>query len=138
MKKNITVGIDIGTASFHAIACALPDAKNGLTVPTIVAAHRIETKGMKQGAIIHSADVAKKISELLTHIESQTQTKIRAVTLSVGSSSMVSDYGIGTSVVTRADGIVTTLDIEKSINEAEKTIDKKQKNHSHQRYRVQS
>lgn len=127
MKKNITVGIDIGTASLHGVVCLLPDGKNGLTSPTIIAAHRLETKGMKQGAIIHSADVAKKIGELITILETQSQMKIRSVTLSVGSSSMVSDYGIGTSVVTRADAVVTSLDIEKSINEAEKTIDKKNK-----------
>lgn len=127
MKKNIVVGIDIGTASLHGVVCVIPDAKNGLTAPTIIAAHKIENKGMKQGAIIHSADVAKKIGELITVLEQSSDAKIRSVILSVGSSSMVSDYGIGTSVVTRADAVVTTLDIEKSIGEAEKTIDKKNK-----------
>jgi cell division protein FtsA len=127
MKKNIVVGIDIGTASLHGVVCLLPDGKNGLTAPTIIAAHRVDNKGMKQGSIVHSTDVAKKIGELLAHLEQSIDTKIRSVTLSVGSSSMISDYGIGTSVVTRADAVITSLDIEKSIIEAEKTIEKKNK-----------
>lgn len=127
MKRNSIVGIDIGTASLHGVVCILPDSKNTISSPTVIAAHRVETKGMKQGSIINSADVTKKIVELLSGLENKTQTKIRSVVLSVGSSSLMSDYAIGTTVVTRADGIVSTLDIEKTITEAEKLIDTKNK-----------
>ena len=63
----------------------------------------------------------------LRYAEKSAGVKIKQASLSVGGVGIACEYATGTSVITRADSIISKLDIDKAITEAENGLDLKNK-----------
>jgi cell division protein FtsA len=125
MKQNITVGIDIGTSLTRVVVCGEKNPETGL--PIILGYGIASTKGLRHGYVVNRDDALIGLKKALKDAESQSGIKIKQAVISIGGIGLDSQYSVGNSVVTRADGIIGKFDIEKAISEAESHIDLKNK-----------
>ncbi len=125
MKQQL-VGIDIGTSLTRIVVCdgALRDERN---LPKIVATAIAETRGMRHGYVVNHDDIVSTLKKAIKDVESQSGARIRNASIAIGGIGLESVYGIGTSITSRADGIISKFDIDKAISEAENTLDIKNK-----------
>jgi cell division protein FtsA len=128
MKQQLTIGIDIGTSMTRIVACT-EDGTNAL--PKITASSSIETRGMRHGYITSREEVVVGLKRAVQEIEKEIGTKIKTAAIAIGGVGIMSEYALGTSVATRADGIIGKFDIDKAIQDAEAHVDLKNKSILH-------
>ena len=123
MKQQITIGIDIGTSMTRVVACI--DDNTGL--PKIAASSSVDTRGMRHGYITNREEVLLGLKRAVQEVEKEIGTRIKTAAIAIGGVGISSEYAIGMSIATRADGIISKFDIEKAIQDAETHIDLKNK-----------
>lgn len=112
--KRIATGIDVGT---HATRVVIVEHSRGET-PIIIGTGVSETRGLRHGYIINKVDAIRSISNAIANAEKMAGFKIKNAILSIGGISLESVISHGTSIVSRASGEVSEIDIKKSANEA--------------------
>jgi cell division protein FtsA len=122
MKKQTIVGIDIGSYATKVVVCEKDDNENA---PKILGVGIVETKGMKNGYVVNADEATFTVHRAITEAEKDSGTKIKTASLAIGGVGLSAETCIGTSVVTRADSVITKFDIDKSIAEAESRLDLK-------------
>jgi cell division protein FtsA len=121
--KNITVGIDIGTHLTRVVVC---DTSSG-ALPTVIGSSVVESRGLRHGYVVNRDEAVTSIKAAIKAAELDAHIRIRSANLSIGGSGLASEYASGSTVVTRADGIISKFDIEKAIENAESTLELKNK-----------
>lgn len=129
MKQQFSVGIDIGSATTRVVVSTAPATEGGLA--QVMAYASTETKGCKHGYIINREDASNGLKRVIREAEGQAGIKIKQANISIGGVGLSAEYATGTAVVSRADSIISKLDIEKAINEAESTLDLKNRSILH-------
>ena len=124
MKQQLTIGIDIGTSMTRVVACT-EDGTNSL--PKIAASSSVDTRGMRHGYITSREEVSLSLKRAVQEVEKEIGTKIKTAAIAIGGVGITSEYAVGMSVATRADGIISKFDIDKAIQDAESRIDLKNK-----------
>lgn len=122
MSRNIAVGIDVGSHHVKVVVSELSPEKGVL--PTIIGTGHAESKGLRHGYIINGADVTESVKIALAEAEKQSKIKIKKTFLSVGGVGVEAVIGVGRAVVSRGDGEITALDIEKSTEQAKVSLPK--------------
>ncbi len=125
MKQKILVGIDIGTTTTRVVVIDSTPTESG--VLRILGIGTSETHGMKHGYIMSRDEATASLKKAIMNAERESGQRIRSATVSIGGIGLESVYGNGNTVVTRADSIIGKFDIEKAIEDAEKTLDLKNK-----------
>jgi len=125
MKKQTTVGIDIGSYATKVVVCERDDSTD--VAPKILGVGIVETKGMKNGYVLNTDEATFTVHRAISEAEKDSGTKIRNASLAIGGVGLNAETCIGSSVVTRADSIITRFDIDKSIMDAESKLDLKNK-----------
>lgn len=125
MKQQIAVGIDIGTSLTRVVVCEA-EATNG-SLPKILASSIIPTKGMRHGYIINREEATRSVKKAVQDAEKECGQKIKNASIAIGGIGLGAEYAIGTAMTTRADSIISKLDIEKAIADAETKIELKNK-----------
>lgn len=125
MKQQIAVGIDIGTSLTRVVVCEA-EATNG-SLPKILASSIIPTKGMRHGYIINREEATRSVKKAVQDAEKECGQKIKNASIAIGGIGLGAEYAIGTAMTTRADNIISKLDIEKAIADAETKIELKNK-----------
>ncbi len=123
MKQQLRIGIDIGTSMTRVVACV----DDGTSLPKIAASSSIETHGMRHGYITNRDEVAASLKQAVHEVEKELGAKIKTAAIAIGGVGIASEYAVGTSVASRADGIISKLDIDKAIQDAETHLDLKNK-----------
>lgn len=121
MKQIITVGIDIGTSTTRVVVCA--EEPQGTF--RIIGFGSAATAGMRHGYIVNRDDTLISLKKALRDAEVQSGIKIRQATIAIGGVGLDAQYGVGSSIVSRADAIIGKVDIEKAISDAEASLDLK-------------
>lgn len=116
--KRIATGIDIGT---HATRVVIMEHSRG-DAPVIVGTGVSETRGLRHGYIVNRADAIRSISNAIANAEKMAGFKIKSAILSVGGISLESAISHGTSIISRASGEVSEIDIQKAATEAEESL----------------
>jgi cell division protein FtsA len=124
MKQQLTIGIDIGTSMTRVVACT-EDGSNAL--PKIAASSSVETRGMRHGYITSREEVALGLKKAVQEVEKEIGARVKNAAIAIGGVGITSEYALGMSVATRADGIIGKFDIDKAIQDAESRIDLKNK-----------
>jgi cell division protein FtsA len=124
MKQQLRIGIDIGTSMTRVVAC-VDDSAGGL--PKIAASSAVETSGMRHGYITNRDEVADGLKRAVQEVEKEIGSRIKTAAIAIGGVGISSEYAVGNSIATRADGIISKFDIEKAIQDAETHIDLKNK-----------
>ncbi len=129
MKQTITVGIDIGTSLTRVVVCGERVGENNL--PTILGFGIAPTKGLRHGYIVNREDTLASLKKAIRDAENQSGLKIRQANIAIGGVGIDAQYSVGSSVVSRADGVIGKFDIEKAISDSESGLDLKNRSMLH-------
>lgn len=121
MSSRITAGIDVGTYEVRVVV-AEQTAENSL--PTILGTGRAESKGLRHGYIINTADVTKSVSLALKQAEKSSGIKIKEAFISIGGIGLSGVNSQGSAMVAKADQEITEADAEQALLAAEESIPK--------------
>lgn len=120
IKGNYTCGIDVGT-NYTKIVVTGFDKKRNESV--ILATGISETKGMRLGYVVNTDQVAESIKKALKQVENTLGYKVRKAYVSVGGISLGSTVSSGSSIISKADQEITSLDVSKAIANSEENLD---------------
>ncbi len=120
MAKDITVGIDIGSSSIRVV---VTKRDRGDAVPSIIGTGVAPSAGIRHGYIINHEEAVASISRALDIAARKSQTKIRSAYIAIGGISLESSIETGSTIISRADGEITALDIEKAIEGSKNNIE---------------
>ena len=118
MKQQFSVGIDIGTSTTRVI---ISSGTSIIGVGTSV------TSGMRHGYVSNREEVVASLKKAIQSVEREAKVKVRTASLVIGGVGIGCESATGTSVVSRADSVITKLDIEKAITDAEGQLELKNK-----------
>lgn len=119
-KQEFSIGIDIGT---HMSRVIVVNKNDTAELPEIVAVAACESRGMRSGYITHIGSAKETLTNLLKSLKDQANIDVKKANVSIGGISITSIIATGEAVVSKADGIITQIDIDRAISEAMKKID---------------
>jgi cell division protein FtsA len=119
-KEEFSIGIDIGTHTSRVVAVRKNDENS---LPEIIAVAACESHGMRSGYVTHVSAAKETLDSLCKQMKDQSGIEIKKAFVSIGGISVTSVIASGDTVISRADGIISQIDIERSIEEAKKKID---------------
>lgn len=117
MKRRIAVGIDIGTRETRVVVVEETSGK-GAHGARILGTGSAPSSGMRHGYVVDTEDVATAVRLARRQAESVARVPIKTAFLAVGGISLDEVRTTGVSAVSRADGEITELDIEKTLESA--------------------
>jgi len=121
MAKNISVGIDIGT---YQVKVAVAERSKENPHPKIIGKGYAESKGLRYGYIINSADVTRSLNKAIEQAEKASGIKIKEAFVSIGGVSLDAIGSHGYTIISRGDNEITELDVEKAMDASEEAIPK--------------
>ncbi len=121
MSSRITAGIDVGTYEVRVVVTEHGDENY---LPKIIGTGRSESKGLRHGYIINTADVTKSVSLALRQAEKSSGIKIKRAFVSIGGVGLSGINSQGSTIIGRADQEITDTDIEQALAIAEESIPK--------------
>jgi cell division protein FtsA len=121
MLRNITIGIDIGTYQVKVVVAELVK-ENGKNVTKILSTGLVESKGLRHGYIINTADVTASIESAVQIAEKTSGVRIRKAYVAVGGIGLQGINAVGSGIISRADLEITDLDVEKISETCEKEL----------------
>ncbi len=119
MIRNISVGIDIGTAMTRVVVAeSFKDEK----IPKIIGTGSCATKGIRHGYVFKFDEVVDSIKTAVSQAENVSGTKIKRALVSIGGITLSSEISTGSAIISKADNEVTMLDISKAQKESETNL----------------
>lgn len=115
MARRIATGIDIGTYQVKLVVVEeVVDARSKTRATRILGTGLAESKGLRQGYIVNTDEVATSIREAKRQAESVARIPIKSGFLAVGGISLDETRASGEAIISRADQEITSLDLEKA------------------------
>ncbi len=90
--------------------------------PKIIGVGESETLGMKHGYIVDPAQATVSIKNAVEMAEKSSSIKIKRAFVGVGGVSLRGEWSSGSTIVSKADGEVTNLDINKTLQDCEDNL----------------
>jgi cell division protein FtsA len=119
MIRNISVGIDLGTSTTKVIVGEFIKGENN---PKIIGVGESETEGLRHGYIIDQQKATESILKAVAMAEKTSGIKIKRAFVSLGGVSLRGEISSGSVIVSKADGEVTNLDIDKALEDCENNL----------------
>ena len=119
MIRNISVGIDIGSSMTRVV---VGEFLKGEKNPRIIGEGIFETEGMRHGYVVNSALVTNSVRNAVLLAEKSCNIKIKRAFLSLSGTTLQSVVGSGGTIISKADGEVTNLDINKALEDCENNL----------------
>jgi len=123
MARNVSVGIDIGTYQIKVMVAERSVSKN--TPLNILGTGLAESKGLRYGYIVNRGDIIKGIKKAIREAEGSSGIKIKRAYLGVGGVTLEGVVSIGSTMISKADMEITSLDVERVIEDSEEALVKK-------------
>ncbi|HEV7423560.1 MAG TPA: cell division protein FtsA, partial [Candidatus Paceibacterota bacterium] len=119
MIRNITVGIDVGSSVTRVV---VGEFNKGEKNPKIIGVGESETRGLRHGYVVDSLPAVTSIKNAVGMAEESSGIKIRRAFISVGGMSLRGELSSGSVIISKADGEVTSLDINKALADCEDNL----------------
>ncbi|HRH26035.1 MAG TPA: cell division protein FtsA [Candidatus Paceibacterota bacterium] len=121
MSKIVACGIDIGTHQIKVMACER-SVEDGRHVPRIIGTGFSESRGLRHGYIVNVQEITHGIREAIAQIQKHADVEIKKAFLGIGGVGLTSLVHQGSIMISRADGEITDLDVEKVLKVCEETL----------------
>jgi cell division protein FtsA len=121
MARNITVGIDVGTHTVKVIVAELVRGRDK-PFPKVIGTGYAESKGLRHGYIMSSADAARAVKLAVRQAEKVSNVEIKRAFLSVGGLGLGSTISQSSVIVSRGDSEITDLDVKKALEASENEL----------------
>lgn len=119
MSSHITTGIDIGTYEVRVVVAEYNEENS---LPTVLGTGRAESKGLRHGYTINTADVIKSVRTAILQAEKTSGIKVKRAFISIGGVGLSGINSQGSTIIGRADQTITETDIEQALTAAEESI----------------
>ncbi|MFA6076809.1 MAG: cell division FtsA domain-containing protein [Candidatus Paceibacterota bacterium] len=119
MIRNISVGIDVGSLMTRIV---VGEFFKGEKNPKIIGVGESETFGVKHGYIVDPAQAIISVKNAVEMAEKTANIKIKRAFISVGGVSLRGEWSSGSTIISKADGEVTNLDINKALQDCEDNL----------------
>ena len=119
MIRNISIGIDVGSAKTKVI---VGEFLKGEKNPKIIGVGESETKGLRHGYVINATDVKNSIKNAVAIAEKNSGIKIKRAFISISGTTLRSEIGSGSAIISKANSEVTNLDIKKALEDSENNL----------------
>ena len=113
MARRISTGIDIGTYQVKIVVVEEISDKRG-RLSRILGTGLAESKGLRHGYLVNKDEVTASVHEAKRQAESLAGIEIKAGFLAIGGISLDEARATGEVVISRADQVVTELDLEQA------------------------
>lgn len=118
-SSRIITGIDIGS---HTVRVVITEYRPGEGLPRIIGLGKSESRGLRRGYIINSADAIKAVREAVAKAEAEAGVRIREAYLSVGGVGLEGVQCVGAAIISRADMLIADTDVERAHRAAEANL----------------
>jgi cell division protein FtsA len=119
MLRNISVGIDVGTETTRVVVA---EFQKGEKHPKVIGVGTASSKGLRHGYVINSAEVSDSIRRAVREAEKSAGIKIKRAFLALSGTTLRGVSSLGSTIVSKADGEVTNLDVNKALEDAEDNL----------------
>jgi cell division protein FtsA len=119
MPRAIVTGLDIGTATIRVAVC---EYKTGSNVPHVLALVKKSSRGLRRGYVVNFDEAYESISEALQEAEHIAHLKIKKVIVGIGGVTLESRTADGSIAISRADGEVTEVDLNRAMEASESSL----------------
>lgn len=123
MADQIVTGIDVGTYHVKVAVARIPKQTGNTQVkPEIIGTGLAESRGLKNGYIVHPEEVTRSIKAAVAQAEKAAGMPIKRAHIAIGSIGLEEMYSHGEIIPARADSEVTNGDLEKLMQDSEERI----------------
>ncbi|MEO5635254.1 MAG: cell division protein FtsA [Candidatus Paceibacterota bacterium] len=120
MIRNISVGIDAGSFMTRVVVGEFIKGENN---PKIIGVGESETFGFRHGYVIDFASAVSSIKKAVSLAEKASGgIKIKRAFIAVSDVSLRGEYSSGSVIISKANGEVTSLDINKALQDCEDNL----------------
>ncbi|MES2023294.1 MAG: cell division protein FtsA [Patescibacteria group bacterium] len=119
MIRNISIGIDVGSQTIRVV---VGEFSKGEKYPKVIGVGESETNGVRHGYIVNKNEATSSLKKAVAMAEKSSGIKIRRAFIGVGSVTLHSEVHLGNAVVSKADGEVTSLDVNKALENGENNL----------------
>ena len=121
--RNTTVAIDIGSSTVRVVVGEFTKgSKEDQKNPKIVGIGEAETEGLRHGFVVDGDKAEISLKKAIDMAEKSSGIRIRSALVSVGGTSLRGEASTGSVIVSKADGEVTNLDINKALEDCENNL----------------
>src|SRR5690606_20442504 len=121
MKERVIVGIDVGTYQTKVVV-AKQLSTEAAALPQIIGTGFAESRGHRNGYIVHPEDATRSIQSALFQAEKSSGIPVKRAFLAISSVGVDEIFSHGEVITSRADSEVTDGDIEKVMQDSEERI----------------
>jgi len=119
MIRNISVGIDVGSSTTRVV---VGEFLKGEKNPKIIGVGEAPTLGMRHGYVVNGTLVATSVKNAANMAEKFSGIKIKRAFVSLSGTTLRGEMSSGGTIVSKADGEVTTLDANKALQDCEDNL----------------
>ncbi|MEK7104760.1 MAG: cell division protein FtsA [Patescibacteria group bacterium] len=119
MIRNISIGIDMGSTTTRVV---VGEFLKGEKNPRIIGIGESETKGIRHGYVVNIPLAVVSLKNAVSLAEKNSGIKIRRALISIGGVTLRGDMTSGIGIISKADGEVTNLDINKALQDCEDNL----------------
>ncbi|MFZ1020024.1 MAG: cell division FtsA domain-containing protein [Minisyncoccia bacterium] len=119
MIRNISVGIDVGSSMTRVV---VGEFLKGEKNPKIIGVGMAPTEGMRHGYVVSPSLATASIKNALRLAEKSSEIKIKRAFVALSGATLQGVMSGGGAIVSKADGEVTALDINKALQDCEENL----------------
>src|SRR3989339_713483 len=119
MIRNISIGIDIGSSMTRVV---VGEFLKGEKNPKIVGIGEAPTLGLRHGYVVNSNLATVSVKNAVAMAEKFSGVKIKRAFVSLSGTTLRGEMSSGSTIISKADGEVTGLDINKALQDCEDNL----------------
>jgi len=123
MAQHYVTGIDVGTFQVKVVIAS--ETKESKGIPQIIGTGYAESRGLRNGYIINETDVIRSVRNAVAQAEKASGVKVKHAYISMGGIGLDEIHARGEAITSRADSVITQVDIDKAVQTSEETIQDK-------------
>lgn len=119
MIKNISVGIDVGSSMTRVV---VGEFLKGEQNPKIIGVGESATFGVRHGYVVNSSQAVTSVKNAILLAEKTSGLKIKRAFVSLSGTTLRGEMGTGGTIISKADGEVTNLDVNNALQDCEDNL----------------
>jgi len=119
MIRNISIGIDVGSSMTRVV---VGEFLKGEKNPRIIGVGESATLGLRHGYIANSTLAAISVKNAVAMAEKTSGLKIKRAFVSLSGTTLRGEMSSGSTIISKADGEVTSLDANKALQDCEDNL----------------
>jgi len=116
MRKNIVLGLDIGSINIHGVIAGIHQDTGRIE---IIASHSEPSQGIRRGVVVEPNELTETIEKALATLKKRADVSISDAYITISGSHIETKTSKGVVAISRADGEVDDGDIKRVIEAAE-------------------